>query len=197
MLTMKGAKSGFINDENLILGTDFYELTMGAAYYQYNLENNIKEEDDIAVFDIFIRKYPKNRNYLIFAGLEQVIHYLQTARFTEKAIEFLRKKEVFKEIYMFEMELKKKYKLSMNEVLTICILENSNRFSGEMAEEIGISVSRMSRVFMSLEKKGFVLRELGEKDKRKMLFKLSKRGKDLAKLIKNDDMPMPDIRLVK
>jgi nicotinate phosphoribosyltransferase len=71
---------------------------MGAAYYQYNLENDIKEEDDIAVFDLFIRKYPKNRNYFIFAGLEQVVHYLQNARFTKKTIEFLRKKEVFKNI---------------------------------------------------------------------------------------------------
>jgi nicotinic acid phosphoribosyltransferase len=32
-MTMKGPKSGFINDQNLILSTDFYELTMGAAYY--------------------------------------------------------------------------------------------------------------------------------------------------------------------
>ncbi|MFX0010227.1 MAG: nicotinate phosphoribosyltransferase [Candidatus Hermodarchaeota archaeon] len=95
---MEGPKSGFINDQNVILSTDFYELTMGAAYYQYNLENNIKEEDDIAVFDLFIRKYPKNRNYLIFAGLEQVIHYLENARFTEKTIAFLRKKDVFKRI---------------------------------------------------------------------------------------------------
>jgi len=95
---MKNPKSAFINDQNLILSTDFYQLTMGAAYYQYNLDNNIKEKDDIAVFNYFVRKYPKNRNYLIFAGLEQVIHYLQNARFSEKTIEFLRKKDVFKEI---------------------------------------------------------------------------------------------------
>jgi nicotinate phosphoribosyltransferase len=95
---MNNPKSGFINEENLILGTDFYELTMGAAYYQYNLDNNIKEENDIAVFDLFIRKYPKNRNYLIFAGLEQVVHYLQNARFTKKTIEFLKNKDVFKQI---------------------------------------------------------------------------------------------------
>jgi len=98
MIIMKNPKSGFINYQNLILSTDFYQLTMGAAYYQYNLDNHIKENDDIAVFDYFIRKYPKNRNYLIFAGLEQVIHYLQNAKFSEKTIEFLRKKDVFKEI---------------------------------------------------------------------------------------------------
>jgi len=71
---------------------------MGAAYYQYNFENNKNNKDDIAVFDLFVRKYPKNRNYLIFAGLEQVIYYLLNARFTDKTIEFLRKKPVFKNI---------------------------------------------------------------------------------------------------
>jgi len=95
---MEHPKSGFINEKNLILSTDFYELTMGAAYYQYNLDNNIKEKEDIAVFELFVRDFPKNRNYLIFAGLEQVIHYLQNARFSERTIEFLRKKDVFKKI---------------------------------------------------------------------------------------------------
>ncbi|MHA1526277.1 MAG: nicotinate phosphoribosyltransferase [Promethearchaeota archaeon] len=95
---MNAIKSGFINDINMILATDFYQLTMGAAYYQYNFENNRDDKDDIAVFDLFIRKYPKNRNYLIFAGLEQVIYYLLNAKFTDKTIEFLRKKPVFKNI---------------------------------------------------------------------------------------------------
>ena len=91
-------KSGFLNDINMILATDFYQFTMGAAYYQDNLENNREEKDDIAIFDLFVRKYPKNRNYLIFAGLEQAIYYLQNAKFTQKIIDFLRKKEVFKNI---------------------------------------------------------------------------------------------------
>jgi len=95
---MNAIKSGFVNDINMILATDFYQLTMGAAYYQYNFENNKDDKDNIAVFDLFIRKYPKNRNYLIFAGLEQVIYYLLNAKFTDKTIEFLRKKPVFKNI---------------------------------------------------------------------------------------------------
>jgi nicotinate phosphoribosyltransferase len=95
---MKDTNSGFINNLNMILSTDFYQLTMGASYYQYNLENNIREEDDNATFELFIRKFPKNRNYLIFAGLEQAIYYLQNAQFTERTIEFLRNKPVFRNI---------------------------------------------------------------------------------------------------
>ncbi|MCK4780665.1 MAG: nicotinate phosphoribosyltransferase, partial [Candidatus Lokiarchaeota archaeon] len=95
---MNSISSGFINDLNMILATDFYQLTMGAAYFQYNLENKVDETNDIATFELFIRKFPKNRNYLIFAGFEQAVHYLLNARFTEQTIEFLRKKEVFRNI---------------------------------------------------------------------------------------------------
>ncbi|MFX0004462.1 MAG: nicotinate phosphoribosyltransferase [Promethearchaeota archaeon] len=95
---MKVINSGFVNDLNMILATDFYQLTMGAAYYQYNVENGIDEKEDIATFELFIRKFPRNRNYLIFAGLEQAIQYLLNARFTERTIEFLREKPVFKNI---------------------------------------------------------------------------------------------------
>ncbi len=95
---MKNINSGFVNNKNMILSTDFYQLTMGAAYYQYNLENNIDEKDDIATFELFIRKLPKNRNYLIFAGLEQALYYLLNAKFDERIIEFLRNKQVFKNI---------------------------------------------------------------------------------------------------
>jgi len=90
--------SGFINDQNMILATDFYQMTMGAAYYQFNLENNVNEADDNATFELFIRQFPRNRNYLIFAGLEQAIQYFLNARFTERTIEFLRSKAVFKKI---------------------------------------------------------------------------------------------------
>lgn len=95
---MNFMNSGFINNSNMILATDFYQLTMGAAYYQYNLENEIDENEDIATFELFIRRFPRNRNYLIFAGLEQAIQYLLNARFTERTIDFLREKEVFKNI---------------------------------------------------------------------------------------------------
>ena len=95
---MTEINSGFVNNKNMILSTDFYQLTMGAAYYQYNLENMVDEKDDIATFELFVRRLPKNRNYLIFAGLEQALYYLLNAKFDERTIRFLRNKQVFKNI---------------------------------------------------------------------------------------------------
>lgn len=90
--------SCFINEDNMILSTDFYQISMCAAYYQYNLENNIAEEDDISTFELFVRKLPENRNFLIFAGLEQVLHYIQNARFTPRVIEYLKGREMLNKI---------------------------------------------------------------------------------------------------
>ncbi len=95
---MINPKSGFLTDNNIILATDFYELTMIAGYFQYNLENSIDDQNDTSTFELFVRKLPRNRNYLIFAGLEQVIHYLQNARFNERTIEYFRSREDFKNI---------------------------------------------------------------------------------------------------
>ena len=54
---------------NSILTTDFYELTMASAYFSSN------QFDKIGIFEMYVRKLPKNRNYLVIAGLEHVINF--------------------------------------------------------------------------------------------------------------------------
>ena len=73
------------NEENLSLFTDLYELTMCASYF-----DNRKFQP--ATFDLFIRRLPPNRSYFLFAGLEQVLQYLNNVRFTDEHIAFLRKR---------------------------------------------------------------------------------------------------------
>ena len=73
------------------LATDLYELTMAAAYFE-NME--VGE----ATFELFVRNLPKNRSYLIAAGLEQVVEYLRNLRFEKDHIDYLRKHPSFKGI---------------------------------------------------------------------------------------------------
>ncbi len=73
-------------EANLALFTDLYELTMCASYF-----DNGKYEP--ATFDLFIRRLPRDRSYLLFAGLDQVLHYLEQVHFTDEHIAFLRKQE--------------------------------------------------------------------------------------------------------
>ena len=74
----------WLKEQNMSLFTDFYELTMCASYFDNN-------KFDLATFDLFIRRLPENRSYLLFAGLEQVLLYLKTVKFTEEHLVYLKK----------------------------------------------------------------------------------------------------------
>ena len=62
--------------------TDLYQLTMLQSYMEHGME-------DTAVFEMFIRKLPSGRNFLVAAGLEQVLDYLEHLRFSEEELVWL------------------------------------------------------------------------------------------------------------
>ena len=68
--------------------TDLYELTMAAAYF----ENKFSAA---ASFELFVRSLPPERSFLIAAGLEQALEYLETVRFQAEDLEYLRRLPVF------------------------------------------------------------------------------------------------------
>ena len=79
---------------NNTLLCDFYELTMANGYYE------LGKGDEIAYFDVFFRKVPDGGGFAIAAGLEQVVEYIKTLKFTEEDIEFLRSKGIFSEGFL-------------------------------------------------------------------------------------------------
>ncbi len=62
--------------------TDFYALTMAEAYFELGM-------CDTAVFELFVRRLPDARRYLVAAGLEQIVDYLEGWRFLPDELEFL------------------------------------------------------------------------------------------------------------
>ena len=62
--------------------TDFYQLTMLAAYHE-------QEMLDTAVFEFFVRKLPPNRNFYVAAGLESALDFLENFAFTPEEIDWL------------------------------------------------------------------------------------------------------------
>lgn len=71
-----------MNSERSALLTDFYQLTMLAAYHE-------QEMMETAVFEFFVRKMPACRNFLLAAGLEPALDVLESFRFTEEEIAYL------------------------------------------------------------------------------------------------------------
>ncbi len=64
------------------LTTDLYQLTMLQAYLEHGMQAP-------ATFELFTRRLPPNRNFLIAAGLEAALDYLEHLRFEDADIEYL------------------------------------------------------------------------------------------------------------
>jgi nicotinate phosphoribosyltransferase len=64
--------------------TDLYELTMAAGYFEAG------KASQRATFEFSIRRLPANRNFILAAGLPEVVDYLLNLRFTTEAIDYLR-----------------------------------------------------------------------------------------------------------
>jgi nicotinate phosphoribosyltransferase len=62
--------------------TDLYQLTMLQAYHARRMEGR-------ASFEFFVRRMPKRRHFLLAAGLEQAIDYLERLRFAEDDLAWL------------------------------------------------------------------------------------------------------------
>src|SRR5262245_14520287 len=71
------------NSGNSGLATDLYQLTMAAAYHAGG-------RNERASFELFVRKLPEERSYLIVAGLERALDYLRRLSFSPDEIEYLR-----------------------------------------------------------------------------------------------------------
>lgn len=82
-----------MKQDNYELLADFYEFTMSNGYF-------VKNNDDIAYFDVFFRKVPDKGGYAIACGLEQIIEFIQNLKFNKEDIEFLRSKNIFSEEYL-------------------------------------------------------------------------------------------------
>jgi nicotinate phosphoribosyltransferase len=73
--------------------TDLYELTMAAGYFDHHIEDN-------AVFSLFIRDYPADRNYFVAAGLADVLAELENYTFTEGDLSYLKSTGFFTDSFI-------------------------------------------------------------------------------------------------
>jgi nicotinate phosphoribosyltransferase len=64
--------------------TDLYELTMAAGYFETG------KTDEKATFELAFRRLPAQRNFILTAGLPQLVDYLLNLSFTDGEVEYLR-----------------------------------------------------------------------------------------------------------
>jgi nicotinate phosphoribosyltransferase len=68
--------------------TDLYQLTMLQGYVEQGM-------NETAVFEFFVRKLPQNRNFMMAAGLAQVVDYLENLNFQSDDLDFLKQEGRF------------------------------------------------------------------------------------------------------
>ncbi|MDT7044080.1 nicotinate phosphoribosyltransferase [Candidatus Nitronereus thalassa] len=80
-----------------ILLTDLYQLTMLQGYMEQGME-------ETAVFEFFSRKMPPQRGFYMAAGLEQLVEFLEQARFTPEELEWVEKSGYFSKSFVKYLE---------------------------------------------------------------------------------------------
>src|SRR5438477_73201 len=84
---------GFLSPAGAALLVDLYELTMSASY----LARGITEE---ATFELFPRRLPPRRDWLLAAGLGPTLELLRELRFGERELDYLRSLGLFDEEFL-------------------------------------------------------------------------------------------------
>ena len=74
------------------LNTDLYELTMAAGYFA------ARKSEEVATFELSVRRLPEKRNFLVAAGLQQAVEFLLSLEFRPGELDYLRSLEQFKNV---------------------------------------------------------------------------------------------------
>jgi len=82
---------------NRALFTDLYELTMAQAYQAEGM-------DQIAVFELAFRQLPRNRNYVVAAGFQDVLDFLTGFHFSVEELGYLRFNGEFSQMFLKGLE---------------------------------------------------------------------------------------------
>ena len=86
-------KPGALSGEDAALFTDLYELTMAQGYFRQGMSSQ-------ATFSLFVRPSRVKRSYLVSAGLEDVLRYLEDFSFSGSAIDYLRSTSTFTDDFL-------------------------------------------------------------------------------------------------
>ncbi len=88
-----------------------------------------------------------------------------------------RLKDIYKALYAYEKQFAESAGITINEgALLCCMKDGQPKSANELADFIGLSGSRVSRIIHAMEDKGFISREIGVLDKRQMIFTLTDAG---------------------
>lgn len=91
-VTPNSPKPALLTADNMALFVDYYQLTMGQADFD-------AQHNSVITANYYVREIPQGQ-YLIAAGLEQVIHYILNLRFTDATLDWLAERRDLRADYL-------------------------------------------------------------------------------------------------
>ena len=89
-------KSALLTESEMALFVDYYQLTMGQADFE-------NRNDAVITANYYVRKIPQGE-YLVAAGLEQVLHYVLNLRFTDDTLNWLSQRGELSKDYLASLK---------------------------------------------------------------------------------------------
>lgn len=109
--------------------------------------------------------------------------------------EICKLKDIYKTLYSFERAFAFANHITINEGLLLCCMKDgAPKTANDLCEFIGLSNSRVSRIINTVEKKGYIKREIGNTDKRQMVFTLTVEGKIKIREMQGQGMEMEKLK---
>ena len=105
-------------------------------------------------------------------------------------------RDVFKAMARFEDSFEKVYKISLNEAMILCALQEAspkNMTATSLSKRTELTPSHASKMLRILEEKELIVRTLGEEDRRLMQFHLSQSGKKLIRQLALEKVEIPEL----
>jgi len=104
------------------LHTDLYQLTMASGFFEAG------KADERATFELFVRRLPQHRDFLICAGLAQAVEYLLNLQFTGEQIDYIRRLPQFERVKPAFFEFLRAYRFTGD---VFAMPEGTPFFAGE------------------------------------------------------------------
>lgn len=103
-------------------------------------------------------------------------------------------RDIYRAISELDTVFARDFGVSINEAMVLCVLLDRQRLTaGEIAEQLGATMSNASKIMRSVETKGLARRALGKDDHRQMFFSLTPAGRTKIEAMKVCEMPLPSI----
>ncbi len=92
------SEHSLLDASSAALLVDLYELTMMQAYHACGMDGQV------ATFDLFVRRLPRTRNFLLAAGAGTVVELLEELRFSPADLEYLASTGLFTDDFLLNLE---------------------------------------------------------------------------------------------